>query len=230
MVIDGMSECRDNLRPCTRVHTPGAMFGVHHCIHDSLWCDDHINCGHLENMDELDCFREGIWSGLITVVIGPWMGTSILLLLAFCGVIYWRTSRLRVTRGGLGQPGGSQDINSYAESYELSSNMSSTHHMAIQVKLLNKGKDFIIMNNSVNSQIRFEWCAIRIILMVIPVDIQRGKPIFPRRTKRSFHTVLLQRLLQALREKVETSQRVSSLLIRVATRQSESRLPQHNQP
>ncbi|XP_042878417.1 uncharacterized protein LOC122257277 [Penaeus japonicus] len=103
----GESECVPGWRSCGR----GVSGNQHHCVHESLWCDHHINCGQPENMDEISCSHDEILGGLVTVMVGPGKGTVLLLLLYI-------------------------NINSYAESYEVSSTLSSAHHMAIQVRVV----------------------------------------------------------------------------------------------
>lgn len=63
------------------------------------------------------------------VMVGPWVGAALLLLLLLAGVVYWRRARPPAPR----DPRPPQELNSYAESYEVSSTLSSAHHMAIQV-------------------------------------------------------------------------------------------------
>ena len=65
------------------------------------------------------------------------MGAAFLMMLIIIAMIYMR----RVAKynqhqvPSVNQQATSQERNSYAESYEVSSNVSSAHHMAIQVKL-----------------------------------------------------------------------------------------------
>lgn len=124
----GESECVTGWRSCGR----GVSGSQHHCVHESLWCDRHINCGQPENMDEISCSHDEILGGLVTVMVGPWVGTVLLLLLVLGGVMYWRRARPPVPQ----EPPPAPDINSYAESYEVSSTLSSAHHMAIQVRVV----------------------------------------------------------------------------------------------
>ncbi|RXG53939.1 hypothetical protein Avbf_04751 [Armadillidium vulgare] len=84
-------------------------------------------------MDEISCNVRD-WDYFMTVVFGPWLGATIFLILMFCLILWYRSSKERVpldTQRNL-----NQEINSYAESYELSSNLSSAHHMAIQVRVV----------------------------------------------------------------------------------------------
>ncbi|KAG0710687.1 hypothetical protein GWK47_022294 [Chionoecetes opilio] len=70
--------------------------------------------------------------GLVPVMVGPWVGAALLLLLMLAGVVYWRRARPPPPR----DPRPPQELNSYAESYEVSSTLSSAHHMAIQVRVV----------------------------------------------------------------------------------------------
>ncbi|KAK7076660.1 hypothetical protein SK128_027147 [Halocaridina rubra] len=125
----GEKGCTDGLQSCGKMDYHGYQ---HHCVHKSLWCDHHINCGQPRNNDELSCHSDEMLSGLVTVMVGPWVGAALLIFLVVSAVVYWRRAipfpSLRIP-----QP---QDHNSYAESYEVSSTMSSAHHMAIQVRVV----------------------------------------------------------------------------------------------
>nr|XP_053647278.1 uncharacterized protein LOC128698898 [Cherax quadricarinatus] len=49
------SGCAAGFRSCgTTDHTH-----KHHCVHQSLWCDHHINCGQPHNYDEISCLDDG---------------------------------------------------------------------------------------------------------------------------------------------------------------------------
>ena len=61
------------------------------------------------------------------------MGATLLLFTIFGAVFYWRRSR--PLRPPCELRPATQEFNSYAESYEVSSNLSSAHHMNIQVVL-----------------------------------------------------------------------------------------------
>ncbi|CAL4084453.1 unnamed protein product [Meganyctiphanes norvegica] len=129
----GESTCVAGFRSCGRTDWHS---GQHHCVHESLWCDRHINCGQMENRDENSCHTEGreMWGGLVTVMAGPWVGAALLLMLVLGGFLCWRRTR---PAGPPPEPQPQpQDINSYAESYEVSSTLSSAHHMAIQVRVV----------------------------------------------------------------------------------------------
>ena len=74
-----------------------------------------------------------VWSWLLTVLAGPWVGAGLLLLLVLGTVVYRnraRAARLAAAQQQQAVP----PFNSYAESYEVSSHLPSNHHMAIQVK------------------------------------------------------------------------------------------------
>lgn len=49
---DGESKCADGLRSCGLIDHQKEM-----CVHESLWCDHHINCGQPHNQDEMSCFN-----------------------------------------------------------------------------------------------------------------------------------------------------------------------------
>ncbi|XP_045612979.2 uncharacterized protein [Procambarus clarkii] len=104
----------------------------HHCVHQSLWCDHHINCGQPHNYDELSCLDDEMLGGLVMVIVGPWIGAFLLLVVVLGGVLYWRRGRTPARR----EHPPPQELNSYAESYEVSSTLSSAHHMAIQVRVV----------------------------------------------------------------------------------------------
>lgn len=125
----GESGCIEGLQSCGKTDYHGYQ---HHCIHKSLWCDHHINCGQPTNNDELRCHNDEMLNGLVTVMVGPWVGAALLVVLVLAGVLYWRRARPPPPQG----PPQPQDHNSYAESYEVSSTMSSAHHMAIQVRVV----------------------------------------------------------------------------------------------
>ncbi|XP_068212550.1 serine-rich adhesin for platelets-like [Palaemon carinicauda] len=125
----GERGCKEGFQSCGKTDYHGYQ---HHCIHKSLWCDQHINCGQPENTDEIHCDNDEMLSGLVTVMVGPWVGAALLVVLVLAGVLYWRRARPTPTQG----PPQHQDHNSYAESYEVSSTMSSAHHMAIQVRVV----------------------------------------------------------------------------------------------
>lgn len=124
----GESKCADGLRSCGLIDHQKEM-----CVHESLWCDHHINCGQPHNLDEMSCFNSYVtMEGLVPVMVGPWVGAALLLLLLVAGVVYWRHARPPAPR----DPRPPQELNSYAESYEVSSTLSSAHHMAIQVRVV----------------------------------------------------------------------------------------------
>ncbi|XP_071543911.1 uncharacterized protein [Panulirus ornatus] len=123
------SECATGLRSCGTTDRHGLQ---HHCVHQSLWCDHHINCGQPHNFDEISCHDEEMLGGLVSVMVGPWVGAALLLVLVLAGVIYWRRARPPAPRDHPPP----QELNSYAESYEVSSTLSSAHHMAIQVRVV----------------------------------------------------------------------------------------------
>ena len=54
LFADGESECRSGFKPCGR--TSGAM---PYCIHESLWCDNHVNCCSEDDLDERSCYDKG---------------------------------------------------------------------------------------------------------------------------------------------------------------------------
>ena len=60
-LTDGGTECRHGLMPCslTALATESRVGGVYQCVDASLWCDGHVNCGLLENVDELTCSQHG---------------------------------------------------------------------------------------------------------------------------------------------------------------------------
>ncbi|XP_066945025.1 uncharacterized protein [Macrobrachium rosenbergii] len=125
----GESGCTEGFESCRKNDYHGYQ---KHCIHKSLWCDHHINCGQPKNTDEMLCHNDEMLSGLVTVMVGPWVGAALLVVLVLAGVLYWRRAKPTPAQG----PPQPQDHNSYAESYEVSSTMSSAHHMAIQVRVV----------------------------------------------------------------------------------------------
>lgn len=124
------NECAAELHSCGPADRQGLQ---HKCVHQSLWCDHHINCGQPHNLDEISCVNSYVtMEGLVPVMVGPWVGAALLLLLLLAGVVYWRRARPPPPR----DPRPPQELNSYAESYEVSSTLSSAHHMAIQVRVV----------------------------------------------------------------------------------------------
>ncbi|XP_042213413.1 mucin-5AC-like isoform X1 [Homarus americanus] len=137
-------DCAGGLRSCG---TTGSHDQKTHCVHQSLWCDHHINCGQPHNLDEISCLDDEILGGLVTVMVGPWVGAALLLLLVLGMVVYWRRARPPAPRDHLPP----QELNSYAESYEVSSTLSSAHHMAIQVRVVcNSG-------HGIHTQLSHPW-------------------------------------------------------------------------
>lgn len=53
---DRQTECAAGLRSCGTTDREGLM---NHCVHQSLWCDNHVNCGQPNNMDEIACLDDG---------------------------------------------------------------------------------------------------------------------------------------------------------------------------
>lgn len=82
---------------------------------------------------------------MLTVLAGPWVLVVVLLLVVVVGAVYWRRTRLPipahhpVTASSNGHHT-AQEMNSYAESYEVSSTLSTAPHMAIQVSNVVKRK------------------------------------------------------------------------------------------
>ena len=93
-------------------------------------------------------FTADVWGGLITVLVGPWMGATLLLFTVFGVAFYFRKAR-PMRPYCESRPVTQQEFNSYAESYEVSSNLSSAHHMNIQVMTNSIIIHFIVINSFV---------------------------------------------------------------------------------
>ncbi|KAK3861328.1 hypothetical protein Pcinc_023788 [Petrolisthes cinctipes] len=132
-------ECAANMRSCSEGHGDPP-----YCVLQSLWCDNHINCGHpTHNLDESTCLRQSndMLDSMMAVLAGPWVLVVVLLLVVVVGAAYWKRTRLPipahhpVTASSNGHHT-AQEMNSYAESYEVSSTLSTAPHMAIQVRVV----------------------------------------------------------------------------------------------
>ncbi|KAF2364266.1 hypothetical protein FHG87_004986, partial [Trinorchestia longiramus] len=142
----GVNQCANDLRSCGY---EGRDSYPAYCVHDSLFCDGHVNCGPspgvLRSLDERNCMDHENTSTALMVASGPWVGAGLLLVLVLTSVIYKNRTRAALSSAGaqlhrqhppVQVQGPPQDFNSYAESYEVSSNVSSAPHMAIQVRVV----------------------------------------------------------------------------------------------
>ncbi|XP_018021447.1 uncharacterized protein LOC108677693 [Hyalella azteca] len=138
----GVNECANDLRSCGY---EGRNSHPAYCVHDTLFCDGHINCGPsygvVRSTDERNCNRNDKSHELI-VATGPWMSAGVLIVLIIAAFIYRKRirtaydSEAHIQRAAAQPQAQPPDFNSYAESYEVSSNVSTAPHMAIQVRVV----------------------------------------------------------------------------------------------